>query len=89
MKKATVTYNPAQGESKVLEYLGTTLYAGQAKEVVCDDDVMERLQTNQYFKVTGVADHTPEPKEASKDDASKEGPKTEKTESESHGKTHR
>ena len=78
MKKASVTYTAPEGDSKVLEWLGQTLYSGVAKELICDEAVIEKLKKNQYFKVGTVSDYTPEPvKEAPKAAPPKEAPKTE------------
>lgn len=62
MKKATVTYTAPPGEAKTVEIAGETLVSGKAGTVVCDDDLMKRLQNISMLKVEGVADaNEPEP----------------------------
>lgn len=56
--------------------------------MICDDALMARLEkAGGMLKVEGVSDYTP-PKEVSKGDEPKEGPKTE-AKDEHVGKAHR
>ena len=68
MKKATITYTAAKGESKTLEIAGATLVSGESKQITCDDALMAKLvaagKTSPTFKIDGVADYTPEPPKA-------------------------
>ena len=69
MKKAMVTYTAPKDGSKVLELAGTTLLSGEAKQVVCDDHLMTKLEAaskggSTLLKVDGVADYTPPPPKA-------------------------
>lgn len=62
-KKATVTYTAPTGEAKTLTIGNTTLVSGKSDTVICDEQLMERLQNaGGMLKVDGVADYTP-PKE--------------------------
>jgi hypothetical protein len=72
MKKATVTYTAPKGHAKAVEIAGTMLVSGEAKQVVCDEAQMKRLQNIQMLKVDGVSDYTPPPpKPEPKDDKGK------------------
>ena len=58
-KKATVTYTAPQGQAKAVEIAGTILVTGEAKQLVCDDVLMKRLQNIPMLKVDAVSDYAP------------------------------
>lgn len=53
MRKATVTYNAAEGESKVVETRGVTFFDGHPQELNTDDhgDLIRKAQGNPHFSV--------------------------------------
>ena len=62
-KKATVTYTAPVGEAKTLTIGDHTLVSGKSDTVICDEQLMERLQNaGRMPKVESVSDYTP-PKE--------------------------
>lgn len=56
-KKATVTYTAPAGHAKAVEIAGTMLVTGEAKQLVCDEALMKRLQAITMLKVDGVTDY--------------------------------
>lgn len=62
MKKATVTYTAPPGEAKTLTIAETTFVSGKSDTLICDAQLMERLQkAGGSIKVDGVTDYTPPP----------------------------
>lgn len=53
MRKATVTYNAGEGESKVVETRGVTFFDGHPQELNTDDhgDLIRKAQGNPHFSV--------------------------------------
>jgi hypothetical protein len=73
MKKATVTYTAPVGEAKTLTIGEVTLVSGKSDTVICDEQLMERLQNaGGMLKVDAVSDYTPPP--PPKEAAPKEDP---------------
>jgi hypothetical protein len=61
-KKATVTYTAPVGENKTLTIGDHTLVSGKSDTVICDEQLMERLQNaGGMLKVESVSDYTPPP----------------------------
>ncbi len=73
MKKATVTYTAPPGESKTLTIGSTILVSGKADTVICEEQIMEKLQkAGGSIKVDGVTDYTPPPPKAEPKDEKKD-----------------
>ena len=65
MKKATVTYTAPPGESKTLTIGSTILVSGKGDTVICEEQVMEKLQkAGGSIKVDGVTDYVPPRKQS-------------------------
>jgi hypothetical protein len=71
MKKVSITYHAAKGDSKVNEVAGMVFYDGKAETVTISDQLYGELKNNRFFEIGKPTDVTDQDAEAEKQKAEK------------------
>jgi hypothetical protein len=71
MKKVSVTYKAAKGDSKVVEAWGCTFYDGKAETVTVSDEYYNEMTGNRFFELGKATDVTDAEYQAEKDKSAK------------------
>jgi hypothetical protein len=76
MKKLSVTYHAAKGDSKTVDAWGHTFFDGKPEQVTVEDALYEEMKVNRFFELSGVTDVSPQDAEAARNKSASPQPES-------------